>query len=74
VQAVEIYQDILGGEHPSTLTSMANLGRWDEAEKIRKAELGANLPDTLTAITTSHGRSIDNLTSVLIIKILNLSR
>jgi hypothetical protein len=53
---------VLGQEHPSTLTSMANLasayrdqGRWKEAEelevtKIRKRVLGQKHPDTLTSM------------------------
>src|SRR5262245_44277657 len=55
---------VLGEEHPSTLTSMANLastywnqGRWNEAEKlevavmeISKRLLGEEHPDTLTSM------------------------
>jgi hypothetical protein len=54
----------LGVDHPSTLTSMANLastyrnqGRWDDAEKLfvqvmetRKTKLGVDHPDTLTSM------------------------
>jgi hypothetical protein len=54
----------LGADHPSTLTSMANLastyrnqGRWEEAEELdvqvmetRKTKLGADHPDTLTSM------------------------
>jgi hypothetical protein len=54
----------LRANHPSTLTSMANLtstfwnqGRWEEAEKLfmqvmetRKTKLGANHPSTLTSM------------------------
>ncbi|KAF2478029.1 uncharacterized protein BDR25DRAFT_348315 [Lindgomyces ingoldianus] len=54
----------LGADHPSTLSSMANLastywnqGRWDAAEKLevevmetRKKKLGADHPDTLTSM------------------------
>ena len=54
----------LGADHPSTLTSMANLastyrnqGRWDDAEQLfvqvmetRKTKLGADHPDTLTSM------------------------
>jgi tetratricopeptide (TPR) repeat protein len=60
---------VFGGEHPSTLTSMANLastyrnqGRWKEAEELfvqvmemSSRELGAEHPDTL--------RSMANLAS-----------
>jgi hypothetical protein len=51
-------------DHPSTLTSMANLastyrnqGRWDDAEKLEvqvmetsKTKLGVDHPDTLTSM------------------------
>jgi hypothetical protein len=54
----------LGVDHPSTLTSMANLastyrnqGRWDAAEELdvqvmetRKTKLGVDHPDTLTSM------------------------
>ena len=57
-------QKVLGLEHPSTLTSMANLastyrnqGRWKEAEELevqvmetRKRVLGLEHPDTLTSM------------------------
>ncbi|KAH7012722.1 LOW QUALITY PROTEIN: P-loop containing nucleoside triphosphate hydrolase protein [Microdochium trichocladiopsis] len=60
-QAVDLRRALLGSEHPSTLTSMANLsstywnqGRWEEAEKLfvetRKTKLGADHPDTLTSM------------------------
>jgi Tetratricopeptide repeat len=55
---------VLGQDHPSTLTSMANLastyrnqGRWKEAEDLQKQELeiclrvlGEEHPDTLISI------------------------
>jgi hypothetical protein len=55
---------VLGNEHPSTLTSIANLaltcenqGRWKEAEELEvqvmetfKRVLGAEHPDTLTTM------------------------
>jgi putative hemolysin len=55
---------VLGREHPSTLTSMANLastyrnqGRWKEAEELQAKEweicqrvLGEEHPDTLTSM------------------------
>src|SRR3954453_13056222 len=61
---METFKTKLGADHPSTLTSMANLastyrnqGRWEEAEKLevqvmetRKTKLGANHPDTLTTM------------------------
>ena len=61
---IEIEKRILGEEHPSTLTSMANLattyadqGRWQEAEEldvrvieIRKRVLGEEHPSTLKSI------------------------
>ncbi|KAF6842206.1 Kinesin light chain 5 [Colletotrichum musicola] len=63
-QAVTIRTEILGQEHPSTLTSMANLastywnqGRWKEAEELevrvmetRKTVLGEDHPSTLTSM------------------------
>ncbi|KIX03666.1 uncharacterized protein Z518_07219 [Rhinocladiella mackenziei CBS 650.93] len=71
--AVEVYlqkalkgrKEILGAEHPSTLTNMANLastyrnqGRWKEAEELnvqvtemRKRVLGEEHPDTLTSVS-----------------------
>ena len=62
--ATEIRSRALGPEHPSTLTSMANLastyrnqGRWKEAEELevqvmetRKRVLGEEHPDTLTSM------------------------
>ncbi|KAF6843413.1 Kinesin light chain 5 [Colletotrichum musicola] len=63
-QAVTIRTEILGQEHPSTLTSMANLastyrnqGRWKEAEELEvrvmemwKRVLGEEHPHTLTSM------------------------
>ncbi|KAH7146098.1 hypothetical protein EDB81DRAFT_856613 [Dactylonectria macrodidyma] len=63
-EAVEIREQELGADHPSTLTSMGNLastyrnqGRWEEAEKLdvqvmetRKTKLGPDHPDTLTSM------------------------
>ncbi|KAH6989185.1 kinesin light chain 3 [Ilyonectria sp. MPI-CAGE-AT-0026] len=63
-QAAQARKNALGPDHPSTLTSMANLastyrnqGRWEEAEKLevevietRKTKLGADHPDTLIGI------------------------
>jgi tetratricopeptide (TPR) repeat protein len=63
-QAMETHNRVLGAEHPSTLTSMANLastyrdqGRWKEAEELEvqvmemsKRVLGAEHPDTLTSM------------------------
>ena len=63
-QALDAYGKALGLEHPSTLTSMANLaltyrnqGRWKEAEEldvqvmeIRKRVLGEEHPSTLTSM------------------------
>uniref|UniRef100_A0A4E9EIH7 NB-ARC domain-containing protein n=1 Tax=Gibberella zeae TaxID=5518 RepID=A0A4E9EIH7_GIBZA len=62
--AVEARKCILGLDHPSTLSSMANLaaiyrnqGRWEEAEKIEvevmemsKEKLGPDHPSTLTSM------------------------
>jgi hypothetical protein len=62
--AVRARTCILGLDHPSTLTSMANLastyrnqGRWEEAEKLfvevmetSKEKLGSDHPDTLTSM------------------------
>ncbi|KAJ4020366.1 hypothetical protein NW766_001845, partial [Fusarium irregulare] len=62
--AVQARRRMLGLDHPSTLTSMANLastfwnqGRWEEAEKLnvevmetRKEKLGSNHPDTLASM------------------------
>jgi len=64
-QVMKTCRRVLGKEHPSTLTSMANLastyshqGRWKEAEELevqvmetRKRVLGAEHPDTLTSMT-----------------------
>ncbi|KAK3937089.1 hypothetical protein QBC46DRAFT_417131 [Diplogelasinospora grovesii] len=64
VQATNVRRELLGEEHPSTLTSMANLaavyrdqGRWEEAELLgvqvvetRKRVLGEEHPDTLTSM------------------------
>ena len=64
VQVIETSSRVLGNEHPSTLTSMANLastywnqGRWKEAEEleiqvieIRKRVLGDEHPDTLISM------------------------
>ena len=63
-EAAQKWRDILGPDHPSTLTSMANLastfwnqGRWEEAEKLfvqvmetSKTKLGADHPATLTSM------------------------
>nr|XP_036584644.1 Kinesin light chain 5 [Colletotrichum truncatum]KAF6794162.1 Kinesin light chain 5 [Colletotrichum truncatum] len=63
-EAVRVRKDILGPEHPSTLTSMANLastyrnqGRWEEAEKLEVqvmetsvTKLGADHPSTLSSM------------------------
>jgi tetratricopeptide (TPR) repeat protein len=64
VQVIETRKTKLGEDHPSTLTSKANLastywnqGRWDDAEKLfvqvmetSKTKLGEDHPDTLTSI------------------------
>src|SRR3954469_21910830 len=64
VKVMETSLRVLGEEHPSTLTSMANLastfwnqGRWKETEELevqvkdtRKRELGEEHPDTLTSM------------------------
>ena len=64
MQVGETKKRILGAEHPSLLTSMANLasayqnqGQWKEAEELkvqvmetRKRVLGAEHPDTLTGM------------------------
>ncbi|KAI0388377.1 hypothetical protein F5Y17DRAFT_225994, partial [Xylariaceae sp. FL0594] len=64
VQVMETRKRVLGAEHPSTLTSMANLastysnqGPWKEAEELdvqvmetTKRVLGAEHPDTLTSM------------------------
>ncbi|MBE3045205.1 tetratricopeptide repeat protein, partial [Candidatus Bathyarchaeota archaeon] len=63
-EAIDIRGDLLGPEHPDTLSSMANLastyrnqGRWEEAENLevqvmetRKTKLGADHPSTLTSM------------------------
>ncbi|KAF6806860.1 Kinesin light chain 5 [Colletotrichum plurivorum] len=63
-QAVSTQTEILGQEHPDTLTSMANLastfwnqGRWKEAEELEvrvmetsSTVLGEEHPDTLTSM------------------------
>ncbi|RYN82566.1 hypothetical protein AA0119_g13410 [Alternaria tenuissima] len=65
VQVMQGRKRVLDDEHPSMLSSMANLastywnqGRWDEAEKLdvqvmetRKTKLGADHPDTLTSMS-----------------------
>ncbi|KAI9764071.1 MAG: hypothetical protein M1840_008875 [Geoglossum simile] len=65
LQVMEMFKRVLGEEHPSTLTSMANLastyrnqGRWKEAEELevqvietRKRVLGEEHPDTLVSMT-----------------------
>ncbi|KAF5855882.1 hypothetical protein ETB97_008292, partial [Aspergillus alliaceus] len=64
VQALELRKQVLGPEHPDTLTSMNNLaltysdqGLWKEAEELemqtlelRKQVLGPEHPDTLTSM------------------------
>ncbi|BCR88831.1 uncharacterized protein ACHE_50029A [Aspergillus chevalieri] len=64
VQVMEIRKQVLGPEHPSILTSMANLastyrnqGRWKEAEELQlqvmetwKQVLGPEHPSTLTSM------------------------
>ena len=64
MQVMESSSRVLGREHPSTLTSMANLastfwnqGRWKEAEELevqvmetRKRVLGLEHPSTLTSM------------------------
>ena len=61
---MDAFKRVLGEEHPSTLTSMANLastfrnqGRWKEAEQLevqvmdtRKRVLGEEHTDTLTSM------------------------
>jgi tetratricopeptide (TPR) repeat protein len=63
-KATRTLKRVLGGEHPDTLTSMANLaatymyqGRWKEAEELQAKELeisrrllGAEHPDSLISI------------------------
>ncbi|PZD23481.1 CDC6, Cdc6-related protein, AAA superfamily ATPase [Pyrenophora tritici-repentis] len=64
VQVMETRKTKLGADHPSTLTSIANLastywnqGRWNDAEKLnvqvmetRKTKLGAGHPSTLNSM------------------------
>ena len=64
VEVMETSKTKLGADHPSTLTSMANLAvtymnqaRWEEAARLnvevmetRKTKLGADHPDTLTSM------------------------
>ncbi|KAB5513496.1 hypothetical protein GE09DRAFT_1179745 [Coniochaeta sp. 2T2.1] len=64
VQARKVRRELLGEEHPSTLTSMGNLastyreqGRWKEAESLQAEDLdicsrvlGEEHPDTLTSM------------------------
>ncbi|KAF8518819.1 hypothetical protein BU17DRAFT_90595 [Hysterangium stoloniferum] len=71
VQVLEARDQILGTEHPDTLTARANLagtyhqlGRWTDAEQLqvqvleaREQILGTEHPDTLTASVKSHGSS-----------------
>ncbi|KAK3379401.1 hypothetical protein B0T24DRAFT_154684 [Lasiosphaeria ovina] len=65
IEATGVRKELLGEEHPSTLTSIANLastywnqGRWKEAEELevqvvetKKRVLGEEHPDTLTSIS-----------------------
>ena len=65
IQVSETRKRVLGDEHPSTLTSMANLAstyrnqrRWKEAKQLeaqvletRKRVLGEEHPDTLTSMS-----------------------
>ncbi|KAE8413588.1 purine and uridine phosphorylase [Aspergillus pseudocaelatus] len=74
VQVIETRKQVLGPEHPDTLTSMADLaltyqyqGQWKVAEKLgvqvmetRKQVLGPEHPDTLTNTLTS----MSNLASI----------
>ncbi|RYP10705.1 hypothetical protein DL764_000495 [Monosporascus ibericus] len=64
MQATELRREVLGKEHPDTLTSIANLaltysnqGRWKEAESLevqvmkkKRRVLGKEHPDTLTSM------------------------
>jgi tetratricopeptide (TPR) repeat protein len=64
LKATKVRRELLGEEHPDTLTSMSNLastyadqGRWKEAESLevqvmeaRKRVLGEEHPDTLTSM------------------------
>ncbi|KAI9760397.1 MAG: hypothetical protein M4579_001693 [Chaenotheca gracillima] len=66
LQSVEARKDVLGVDHPDTLSSMANLaltycgqGRWKDAEELgllvletRKRVLGAEHPETLSSMAT----------------------
>ncbi|KAJ5004741.1 hypothetical protein K4K57_012041 [Colletotrichum sp. SAR 10_99] len=72
-EAVRIRLERQGGEHPNTLTSMANLAltysyqrRWSEAKelevrvmKTRKSVLGEEHPDTLTSNLASTYKKLD---------------
>ncbi|KAK4220662.1 kinesin light chain [Podospora fimiseda] len=58
IKAIEIRKTILKADHPSTLTSMANLastyrnqGRWEEAEKVEVKVLGKQHPETLISMS-----------------------
>ncbi|EHA26118.1 hypothetical protein ASPNIDRAFT_36453, partial [Aspergillus niger ATCC 1015] len=65
VQVLELRKQVLGPEHPGTLTSMSilawtywNQGRWKEAEELQvqvletsKQVLGPEHPDTLTSMS-----------------------
>jgi len=65
LQATKVRTELLGGEHPNTLTSMSNLasrywdqGRWKEAESLmvqvknsRKRVLGEEHSNTLTSMS-----------------------
>ncbi len=64
LEVVELRKEILGIDHPDTLTSMGNLastfwnqGRWEEAEELEiqvletsKTKLGIDHPDTLISM------------------------
>ncbi|KAK4243097.1 hypothetical protein C7999DRAFT_45018 [Corynascus novoguineensis] len=64
LEAVKLREEVLGSDHPSTLTVIANLastyrkqGRWEEAEKLDvqvietcRMKLGADHPNTLTSM------------------------
>jgi tetratricopeptide (TPR) repeat protein len=74
-QVLKVEKKALGEEHPSTLTSMANLastyrnqGRWDEAGELevqvmetRKTKLGADHPDTFAFTWKGCGRYTEAL-------------
>ena len=65
IQVMDMRKKLLGGIHPETLNSMANLastyrnqGRWNETEEldiqvmdIRKKQLGAEHPETITSMS-----------------------